>query len=67
VATTTAARPSIPSAKTDITTRSARLRVDAPVLASFAGFGFSPDASYSVTQTNVEAYTENGGGLPGLL
>ncbi len=50
--------------QTDIATRSARLRVDAPVLFSVAGFGFSPYASYAVTQTTVEAYTENGGGLP---
>jgi len=50
--------------QTDIATRSARLRVDAPVLFSVAGFGFSPYASYAVTQTTVDAYTENGGGLP---
>jgi len=50
--------------QTDIITRSARLRVDAPVLFSVAGFGFSPYASYAVTQTTVDAYTENGGGLP---
>jgi len=50
--------------QTDITSRSARLRVDAPVLFSVGGFGFSPYASYAVTQTTVEAYTENGGGLP---
>ncbi len=50
--------------ETDITSRSARLRVDAPVLFSFGGFGFSPYASYAVTQTVVEAYTEAGGGLP---
>ena len=49
---------------TDITSRSARLRVDAPVLFSVGGFGFSPYASYAVTQTVVEAYTEAGGGLP---
>lgn len=50
--------------ETDITSRSARLRVDAPALFSVGGFGFSPYASYAVTQTVVEAYTENGGGLP---
>ena len=50
--------------QTDIISRSARLRVDAPVLFSVAGFGFSPYASYAVTQTVVEAYTEAGGGLP---
>ena len=50
--------------QTDIISRSARLRVDAPVLFSVAGFGFSPYASYAVTQTTVDAYTENGGGLP---
>lgn len=50
--------------QTDITSRSARLRVDAPVLFSVGGFGFSPYASYAVTQTVVEAYTESGGGLP---
>lgn len=48
----------------DIATRSARFRVDAPVLFSVVGFGFSPYVSYSVTQTVVAAYTENGGGLP---
>lgn len=50
--------------ETDIITRSARLRIDAPVLFSVAGFGFSPYASYAVTQTTVDAYTENSGGLP---
>ena len=50
--------------QTDIVTRSARLRVDAPVLFSVGGFGFSPYASYVVTQTVVEAYTEAGGALP---
>ena len=50
--------------QTDIISRSARLRVDAPVLFSVAGFGFSPYASYAVTQTVVEAYTEAGGALP---
>jgi hypothetical protein len=50
--------------QTDITSRSARLRVDAPVLFSVGGFGFSPYASYAVTQTVVEAYTEAGGALP---
>ncbi len=50
--------------ETDITSRSARLRVDAPVLFSVGGFGFSPYASYAVTQTVVEAYTEAGGALP---
>jgi hypothetical protein len=50
--------------QTDIISRSARLRVDAPVLFSVGGFGFSPYASYAVTQTTVDAYTENGGGLP---
>lgn len=50
--------------QTNITSRSARLRVDAPVLFSVGGFGFSPYASYAVTQTVVEAYTESGGGLP---
>ena len=50
--------------QTDIITRSARLRVDAPVLFSVAGSGFSPYASYTVTQTTVDAYPENGGGPP---
>jgi hypothetical protein len=50
--------------QTDIISRSARLRVDAPVLFSVGGFGFSPYASYAVTQTVVEAYTEAGGALP---
>ena len=50
--------------QTDILSRSARLRVDAPVLFSVGGFGFSPYASYAVTQTVVEAYTEAGGALP---
>lgn len=48
----------------DTITRSARLRVDAPAVATFGGFGFAPYASYSVTQTVVGAYTETGGGLP---
>ena len=48
----------------DTITRSARLRVDAPSLATFGGFGFAPYASYTVTQTVVGAYTETGGGFP---
>jgi uncharacterized protein with beta-barrel porin domain len=48
----------------DLITRSARLRVDAPSLATFGGFGFAPYASYTVTQTVVGAYTETGGGFP---
>ena len=48
----------------DTITRSARLRVDAPSLATFGGFGFAPFASYTVTQTIVGAYTETGGGFP---
>ena len=45
----------------DIITRSARLRVDAPSVASFGGFSFAPYASYTVTQTVVSAYAETGG------
>jgi hypothetical protein len=48
----------------DTISRAARLRVDAPALLNFGGFGFAPYASYSVTQTVVGAYTETGGGLP---
>ncbi len=48
----------------DTISRAARLRVDAPALVTFGGFGFAPYASYSVTQTVVGAYTETGGGLP---
>ena len=48
----------------DTITRSARLRVDAPSLATFGGFGFAPFASYTVTQTIVGGYTETGGGFP---
>ena len=48
----------------DTITRSARLRVDAPAVATFGGFGFAPFASYTVTQTVVGAYTETGGGFP---
>ena len=48
----------------DLITRSARLRVDAPSLATLGGFGFAPYASYTVTQTVVGAYTETGGGFP---
>jgi hypothetical protein len=48
----------------DTISRAARLRVDAPALLTFGGFGFAPYASYSVTQTVVGAYTETGGGLP---
>jgi hypothetical protein len=48
----------------DTITRSARLRVDAPALVTFGGFGFAPYASYSVTQTIVGAYTETGGAFP---
>jgi len=58
--------PSIDSSYgvTDTITRSARLRVDAPTLVTFGGFGFAPYASYTVTQTIVDAYTETGGGFP---
>ena len=48
----------------DTITRSARLRVDAPALVTFGGFGFAPYASYTVTQTIVGAYTETGGSFP---
>jgi hypothetical protein len=48
----------------DTITRSARLRVDAPAVATFGGFGFAPYASYTVTQTVVGAYTETGGAFP---
>jgi hypothetical protein len=48
----------------DTITRSARLRVDAPAVATLGGFGFAPFASYTVTQTVVGAYTETGGGFP---
>ena len=48
----------------DIISRSARLRVDAPTLVTYGGFGFAPYASYSVTQTVVGAYTETGGAFP---
>ena len=48
----------------DIISRSARLRVDAPALVTFGGFGFAPYASYSVTQTTVGGYTETGGAFP---
>jgi hypothetical protein len=48
----------------DTITRSARLRVDAPTVATFGGFGLAPFASYTVTQTVVGAYTETGGGFP---
>jgi probable HAF family extracellular repeat protein len=46
---------------TDLITRTVRLRVDAPSLATFGGFGFAPYASYAVTQTTVAAYAETGG------
>ena len=48
----------------DIITRSARLRVDAPALVTYGGFGFAPYVSYSVTQTVVGAYAETGGAFP---
>jgi uncharacterized protein with beta-barrel porin domain len=48
----------------DTITRSARLRVDAPALVTFGGFGFAPYASYAVTQTVVGGYTETGGAFP---
>jgi Autotransporter beta-domain len=48
----------------DIISRSARLRVDAPTLVTYGGFGFAPYASYSVTQTIVGAYAETGGAFP---
>ena len=46
---------------TDTITRSARLRVDAPSLVTYGGFGFAPFASYTVTRTIVGGYTETGG------
>lgn len=48
----------------DLISRSARLRVDAPSLVTFGGFGFAPYASYAVTQTVVGAYAETGGAFP---
>lgn len=50
--------------KTDLITRALRLRVDAPSIASFAGFSFAPYASYSVAQTIVKPYSETGGAFP---
>lgn len=50
--------------ETGVTTRTARLRFDAPTLATVGGFGLSPFVSYSVTQTEVDAYTETGGAFP---
>ena len=46
---------------TDTITRSARLRVDAPTLVTYGGFGFAPFASYTMTRTIVGGYTETGG------
>jgi hypothetical protein len=48
----------------DSISRSARLRIDAPALVTFGGFGFAPYASYAVTQTVVGAYAETGGAFP---
>jgi probable HAF family extracellular repeat protein len=45
---------------TDTITRSARLRVDAPSLVTYGGFGFAPYASYTVTQTVVGAAETSG-------
>ena len=45
----------------DTITRSARLRVDAPTLVTYGGFGFAPFASYTMTRTIVGGYTETGG------
>ena len=50
--------------ETGVTTRTARLRFDAPTLVTVGGFGLSPFISYSVTQTEVDAYTETGGAFP---
>lgn len=50
--------------ETGVTTRTARLRLDAPTLVTVGGFGLSPFISYSVTQTEVDAYTETGGAFP---
>lgn len=50
--------------ETGVATRTARLRFDAPTLATVGGFGLSPFVSYSVTQTEVDAYTETGGAFP---
>lgn len=48
----------------DLISRTARLRVDAPSLVTFGGFGFAPYASYAVTQTVVAPYAEVGGAFP---
>ena len=50
--------------QTGLNTRSLRLRVDAPSVASLGGFSFAPYASYTVTHTSVDAFTETGGGFP---
>lgn len=50
--------------ETGVATRTARLRFDAPSLVTVGGFGLSPFVSYSVTQTEVDAYTETGGAFP---
>ena len=53
--------PDFSNGVADIITRSARLRVDAPSVATLVGFSLAPYASYTVTQTVVGAYAETGG------
>jgi hypothetical protein len=49
---------------TDTDTSAIRLRIDKHDIAQIANFSLSPYLSYSYLKTNVDAYTETGGGFP---
>lgn len=49
---------------TDSDTSAIRLRIDKHDIAQIGDFSLSPYLSYSYLKTNVDAYTETGGGFP---
>lgn len=51
--------------RTDVTSRSARLRYDTPVLARAFETDFRAYGSYAVSKVSSDGYTEEGGSLPG--
>lgn len=49
---------------TDVTSAALRLRVDWLDAVTLGGFGITPKIQYTVTNTQVDGYTETGGGFP---
>ncbi|MEP2774505.1 MAG: autotransporter domain-containing protein [Luteolibacter sp.] len=49
---------------TDVTAAALRMRVDWLDALSFQGFGITPKIQYTIAHTEVDGYTETGGGFP---